>query len=483
MEGKTQEAAAAAAGMSVRTARDWQTGPLPSAAKEERWWRTRADPFAEVWEPIVVPLLKADTKRALQAKTVLTVLNEKRPDEFSEKHLRTLQRRMRDWRALHGPDQEVFFEQEHLPGREAQFDFTHGTELEVTIGGVLFVHMLFQFVLSYSGWRWVCLAFGETFEALSAGVQGAVWELGGAPEIARSDNLSAATHELKESQGRSLTKRFKEVLDHYDMKSTRIRPGKSNENGVAEKGHDTLKTALAQELIVRGSRDFDSQAEYQAFVQQVKDGLNARPRVVARLDEERPHLKALPDKPIPAYTTYHSPVRKWSTIRVAKRTYSVPSRLKNYWVEARLHPDVVEVYYKGHLVETMPRLRGGKSFQIDYRHIIWSLVRKPGAFAKYRYREELFPSLVFRRTYDALRVWRGERADVEYVRILHLAASTMEVDVERALVALLDAGQPFDYVAVKQIAAPEQTTVPTLTVPSAPDLGVYDSLLAMGGAR
>ena len=236
-----------------------------------------------MYHSIVVPLLRADIKRALQAKTVLAVLEEKRPGEFSETHLRTLQRRMRDWRALHGPEQEAYFEQEHVPGREAQFDFTHGTELEVTIGGVLFVHLLFQLVLSFSGWRWVCLAFGETFEALSTGVQGALWELGGAPHVARSDNLSAATHELKESQGRDLTKRFRDVLDHYGMESTRIRPRKSHETGVAEKAHDILKTALDQALLVRGSRDFDSQAEYAAFVRQVVDGLNGRARVAERL--------------------------------------------------------------------------------------------------------------------------------------------------------------------------------------------------------
>lgn len=482
MEGKTQEAAAAAAGIGVRTARDWQAGPLPSETKEPRWWRTRKDPFAEVWDPIVVPLLAADDRRKLQALTVLEVLQAKRPGEFLETHLRTLQRRMRDWRAVHGPPKEVYFEQQHEPGREAQLDFTHGTELGVTIGGVLFLHLLFELVLSYSGWRWVCLAFGETFEALSAGLQGALWDLGGAPGVARSDNLSAATHELKESGGRDLTKRFQAVLDHYRMTSTRIQPGKSHENGVAEKAHDTLKTALEQALLVRGSREFAAPEEYVSFVQDVRARLNARARVVQRLAEERPHLLPLPAKPLPSYTTYRPVVRKWSTIRVGNRTYSVPSRLIGHEVETRLHPDVVEVRYNDTTVETMPRLRGPRSCRIDYRHVIWSLVRKPGAFARYRYREELFPTLVFRQAYDALRTWRGERADIEYVRILHLAASTMEADVARVLAALLAGGQPFDYLAVKAATAPEPSAVPALSVPSAPNLGVYDALLA-GGAR
>jgi hypothetical protein len=301
-------------------------------------------------------------------------------------------------------------------------------------------------------------------------------------EIARSDNLSAATHELKDSGGRDLTKRFKAVLEHYGMESTRIKPRKSHENGVAEKAHDTLKTDLEQALLVRGSRDFATIDEYTAFVSEVTARLNGRQRVVKRLAEERPHLLPLPARPLPAYTSYWPVVRKWSTIRVGNRTYSVPSRLIGHEVEARLHPDIVEVRYGDQTVETMPRLRGPKSFRIDYRHVIWSLVTKPGAFARYRYREELFPTLPFRRAYDALCRWRGERADVEYVRILHLAASTMEADVERVLMALLDGGQPFDYIAVKQTAAPEPSPVPALSVPSTPDLGVYDALLA-GGAQ
>lgn len=482
MEGKTQEAASAAAGMSVRTARDWQQGPLPSETKERRPWRTRTDPFEEVWDPVVVPLLQADTRGRLQAKTVLEVLEDKRPGEFSEKHLRTMQRRMRDWRAKHGPPKEVYFEQEHVPGREGQLDFTDCRELEVTIRGELFVHLLFQFVLSYSGWRWACLAFSETFEALSAGLQEALWSLGGAPKIGRSDNLSAATYELKKAESRELTKRYAGLLDHYEMNSTRIKPRKSNENGVAEKAHDILKSALEQGLLIRGSRDFACVGEYMAFVSEVVTRLNDRERVVKRLAEERPHLLPLPAKRLPAYTTYRPVVRRWSTIRVGKRTYSVPARLIGHEVEARLHADVVEVRYGEHVVETMPRVRGRKSHRIDYRHVIWSLVKKPGAFARYRYREELFPTLVFRRAYDALCQFRGERADVEYVRILHLAASTMESNVERVLVALLDEGQPFDYLAVKQAVVPEASSVPTLSVPSLPDLGLYDGLLA-GGAR
>src|SRR3989454_303513 len=215
MERKTQEAAAAAAGMSVRTARTWARGPLPSAGKTPRSWRTRPDPFASVWEQEIVPLLTADDAGVLEATTVLDVVAERHGTRYGPSQLRTLQRRVRDWRALHGPGQEVYFEQVHPPGREGAVDFTHATELGVTIAGTLLRHLLFQFVLSASGWRWVAIAFGETFEALVAGLQGALWALGGVPAVLRSDNLSAATHELKRSGGRALTTRFAAVLDHY----------------------------------------------------------------------------------------------------------------------------------------------------------------------------------------------------------------------------------------------------------------------------
>jgi hypothetical protein len=476
-EGKTVEVAAAAAGMSARSAHTWKTGPLPSQAKRPRNWRTREDAFAGVWESDVVPLLERDQDGVLEATTIIAELRRTHGQRFTDKHLRTLQRRVRDWRALHGPEREVFFEQEHIPGREGAVDFTDGTSLGVRIAGQLFAHLLFQFLLTFSRWRSVTLAFSETFEALVGGLQDAFWRLGGVPEVLRSDNLSAATHELP-SGGRELNQRFAQVLSHYQLRSTRIEPGKSNQNGAVEKANHLLKSAVEQALIVRGSRDFNTVDEYMAFVQELVVRLNESSQ--ARLAEELPRLKALPAIRLPGYTKYNSVVRKWSTIHFSRRTYSVPSRLIGCEVEVRQHPDLVEVYYRKKLAAAMPRLRGDKHFRIDYRHVIWSLVKKPGAFARYRYREELFPSLVFRRAYDALVDARGERADIEYVRILHLAASTFESRVEAALESLLQRGTRFDYAEVKAIAAPEQLTVPDVRIPR-PDPAAYDSLLAGAG--
>jgi hypothetical protein len=478
-KGKTIASAAAIAGMSERSAYTWKEGALPSDTKDPRTWRTRADPFAAVWESDVEPLLRADEDGDLQATTILAELRRRHGDAYGPAQLRTLQRHVHQWRALYGPGKEVMFEQVHEPGREGAFDFTDARELGVTIAGAAFAHLFFQFVLSFSKWRWIGLAFSETFEALVRGLQGALWDLGGVPRIWRSDNLSAATHQIP-GGGRELNRRFKGVLDHYGAESTRIEPGESHQNGVAEKSHHTFKTAVDQALIIRGSRDFASVDAYMTFVGAVRDRLN-EPRAAAFAEEKR-HLRPLPSTRVPEHTTYTATVRQWSTIHFGKRVYSVPSRLMGCEVEVRQHPDVVEVYYRDRTrpTATMPRLRGETYHRIDYRHVIWSLVRKPGAFARYRFREELFPSLVFRRAYDALVDARGERADVEYVRILHLAASTMQADVERAIETLLARCERPDFITVKALAAPDKPVIPEVHIPP-PDLSVYNRLHA-GGA-
>ena len=479
MDGKTLAAAAAAAGMCERTARRWQTGPLPSASTPSRTYRTRPDPFAEIWASEIVPRLAADTDRRLQALTLFEWVRDRHPGRFPLGQLRTLQRRVRDWRAQHGPDQEVYFEQTAVPGREGALDFTDASELGITIQGEAFSHLLFEWVLSFSGWTYVTLAASETFEALVAGLQGAVWTLGAVPAVVRHDNLSAATHELKRSGGRQLTERFRGVLDHYGLQSSRIQPREAHENGRVEQAHFRTKSAIRQALLLRGHADFADEASYERFVREVIERKRNVP-AAPRLADERPHLRPLPDAAVPNYTTFTCVVRRWSTIRLGNRTYSVPSRLIGHTVEARQHPTVVEVRYRDQLLETMPRIRGEGDHRIDYRHIIGSLVRKPGAFARYRYREELFPSLAFRHAYDALCGTHGERADIEYVRLLHLAATTSERTVEAVLRGHLEDRAPFDYARVQAMVMPALPTVPTIHVP-VPDLAQYDALLVGGG--
>ncbi len=282
----------------------------------------------------------------------------------------------------------MYFPQEHPLGREAQFDFTHCGELRVTVAGQPHTHLLFQLILSHSGWRYAEVVAGETFLALQQGLQAALWTLGGVPEVVRSDNTSAATHELRNSRGRALNDNYAALLDHYGLRSTRINPGQSHENGVAEHAHYRLKDAIDQALMLRGSRDFDTVDDYADFVRQMVERRNRL--VEGKLEQEMACLRSLPPAPVPEYANYQSKVRRWCTIQVAGHGYSVPfrligSRLIGKEVQIRLYADWVEVYYKGHLVEGMGRVHGEGEVNANYRHVIGSLVRKPGAFARYRF--------------------------------------------------------------------------------------------------
>jgi hypothetical protein len=476
MEGKRQEAAAAAAGMSVRSARHWQTGPYPSKAHRPHGWRTRRDPFAEVFDREIVPLLALDDRRLLEARTLLGELERRHPGGFSTPHLRTLQRRLREWRALHGPEQEVYFPQEHPPGREAAFDFTSCNDLAVTIGGEPFPHLLFELTLSYSGWRWQMVAASESFEATAAGVQGALWELGGVSEVLRSDNLSAATHDLGRNRGRALNRRYRDLLEHYGLRSSLIQVGEAHENGVVEQAHRRTKSMLAQALLLRGSCNFSSAEEYQQWLRAVVEREH-NSQLGERLAAERRQLRPLPAAPIPAYLTLAARVRRWSTITVQGHIYSLPSRLIGECVTVRVHAEQLEVYYRNQLVERLPRLHHKGQVHIDYRHIIRTLVRKPGAFARYRWREELFPSVVYRRAYDALHSRLGERASAEYVRILYLAANHGAASVEQMLEPLLARGERFDAEQLQNMIEPVRPELPAVTI-TRPDLRLYDALLS-----
>jgi transcriptional regulator with XRE-family HTH domain len=474
--GKSQEEAAAKAGMTAKTARKYEDGPMPVELKAPRHWRTRPDPFEEHFVSDVVPLLRVDQEGELEARTLLNELMEKYPDRYNDGQLRTLQRRLRDWKAVEGPDKEVFFPQIHEPGRESQVDFTNCNELGVTISGEPFLHLFFELILCFSGWRFVQLAYSETFEAISDGIQNAFWALGGVTEVLCHDCLSAATKDLKATAGRMLTPRFKSLMDHYGVQSRRIQVRRANENGVVESGHGTLKSQIRQALILRGSSDFDCIEAYLDFVGVVVARLNQR--CAARLPQEKSYLRPLPSGRIPSYTDVPVRVTSWSIIRVSSQVYSVPSRLIGLQVTARLHPTQVEILYNGRSLEAFPRLRGKGARRIDYRHVIGSLVRKPGAFPRYRFREELFPTLAFRRAYDHLLEHRAGRADVHYLKILHLAATTMECDVDAALQVLLESDLIFDSTHVEDLVKlPTPPRPEGLLEPLEPEFDGYDALL------
>ena len=479
-KGCSQEIAAARAGMGVRTARKYEhAGTLPSQMKKERTHKTRPDAFEGDW-PWVLAEIERDS--ALQAKTLFGLLCLKHPGRYQEGQLRTLQRRIERWRALFGPDLNVMFEQVHVPGRMAQSDFTEMDKLAITIAGIPFEHLLYHVVLTYSNHEAVKVCFSESFESLAEGIETCLWLIGGAPEFHRTDNLSAAVRRLDDEGRRDFTERYAGLMRHYDMTPTRNHPGESHQNGDVEKSHDLFKKALDQALRVRGSRDFESREQYEAYLQELVRQRNLTR--TKRFAEDFAALKPLPMQVLAPCREEQVTVSRFSTVRVSYNTYSVPSRLIGCRLRVKLRSETLEMYLAGTLVLTVPRLKGRNQHRIDYRHVIWSLARKPGAFANYRYRDEFFPTTVFRRAYDDLAARRPEKGDGDYLRILHLAASVSEADVEAALELLLDAGERFDFFTVRDLvngpkAAPG---VPEVTTPEL-DLTVYDRFLPSRGAH
>jgi len=431
---ETKELAAAKAGMDVKTARKYLAdGRLPGERKPERNWRTRADAFEGVWEEIREQIR---TNPGLETKTIFQALQRKHPGQFADGQLRTLQRRIKRWRATEGPGQEVFFAQQHVPGRLAQSDFTSMKEVGVTMGGQSFPHLLYHFVLTYSNWEDVTVCYSESFESLSEGLQNALWGLGAAPSSHRTDRMSTAVNNTTEAK--ELTQRYEALLRHYRMEGQKIQAGRANENGDVEQRHHRLKRAIEQALLLRGSHEFAGVAEYKQFLRELIQQLNAGRR--QRLQAEMQYLKALPERRLESLKRVRVKVDSGSLIYVDRNTYSVSSRLIGEEVEARLGLETMEVWYAGKQMEVLPRLRGRGKHRVDYRHIIDWLVRKPGAFENYRYRDELFPTSRFRMTWDALRELTPQ-ANKRYLEILHLAAREGEARVDDALGMLLEQGE------------------------------------------
>lgn len=474
--------AAMKAGMDRETARKYiAEGKLPSEMVAPRSWRTRADPFEADW-PEVEALLRETP--ALEAKTLFALLQERHPERYEDGQVRTLQRRIHRWRAESGPDKEVVFSQQHRPGEAAQTDFTSTGELGVTIAGQLFVHLLCVFVLPFSNWQWATVCLSESMAALRRGVQRALFQIGRVPTFHQTDNSTAATHRIPdgknvvgESSKRPFNADYVALMKHFGMTPRTIEVGASEQNGDVEASNGALKRRLEQVLLLRGSRDFATVEEWQTFVDAaVRKGNAGRGRRVA---VEIESMRILDVTKLPEFVEETARVSTWSTIRVKHCGYSVPSRLVGEEVQVRVYEERIEVHFAGKVELACERLRGRNHHRIDYRHVIWSLVRKPGAFARYVYREEMFPSVMFRRAYDSILTQEeGVKADLEYLRILHLAASTMEADVEAALSLLLEAGEVVTSDAVKALASGAPRTEAPSLVPPTVSLAEYDLLLA-----
>jgi hypothetical protein len=318
--------------------------------------------------------------------------------------------------------------------------------------------------------------------AIRRGVQRALFQLGRVPRYHQTDCSTAATHRIPDGQAqcedgkRPFNEAYLVLMRHYGMTPRTTEVGAKEQNGDVEAGHGALKRRLEQALLVRGSRDFDSADAWQTFV----DGVVRKANVARskRVVEDVAAMRELDVAKLPEYIDEEVRVSEWSTVRVRHNAYSVPSRLIGEWVRVHIYEDRIEVRFADEIQLACERLLGRNGHRIDYRHVIWSLVRKPGGFARYVYREEMFPSLAFRETYDAIQAVRpGTKGDLEYLRILHLAASTMESDVVAALALLKMSGKPVTADAVRELVkTPAPVDVPALASPSI-DLSEYDTLL------
>jgi hypothetical protein len=466
---------AAKAGMDEKTARKYMSGDrLPSEMAAEHTWRTREDPFQGVWSEVRLFL---ELNPGLEAKTLFDHLQRCYPGRFTDGQLRTLQREVRRWRALEGPPKEVFFAQEHRPGYLCQSDFTYMHAVGVTIGGEVFDHLLYHFVLTYSNWETGSICFSESYESLSGGLQEALWELGAAPQVHQTDRLTAAVSHPGRPE--EFTRRYEALLRHYELEGRKCRAGQPHENGDVEQRHHRFKRAVDQALMLRGSRDFPTRGDYECFLSKLFAQLNAGRR--ARLEAERPFLHPLPAARLDSFKRLSDiRVTSGSVIQVAKNTYSVESRLIGENVAVRLYAEYLEVWYAQRCVERIPRLRGEGKHHVQYRHVIEWLVKKPGAFENYRYRADLFPSSHFRRAYDELKGRLSvHKAVSAYLGILQLAAGQGESLVERALRALSDRHQDLSCEALEaEVAGLRERPRPADEVRVAEvDFAAYDSLL------
>lgn len=475
--GKTLDRAAALSDMDQKTARKYRhLGKPPSQSRQSRRYRTRTDVFADVWTELV-PFLENEPE--VEATTLLEYLSERYPNRFSDSHLRTLQRRVKRWRAVDGSPKEVFFEQRHLPGHQAQSDFTCFNELNITINRQPFPHLFYHFCLTYSNWETGNVCFSESFEAFAEGLQNALWQLGKVPKEHRTDNLTAAV--VKVGRRDEFTAGYTALLAHYALRASHTNPASPNENGDVEQSHRRFKSAVRQALILRGSRDFSSREEYSGFLSAVLTKRNGRR--ADKLAAEMAMMIDLPATRLADSTALKVRVSRNSTVWVKSKLYSVPSQLIGERVNVEVYAERLEVWYGDVLIEQMERVRGTGASSINYRHIIHSLVRKPGAFQRFRHRQQLFPRFIFRVVYDRLGETMPERADKEYLRILEMAALTGEESVAAVLDELFEKGREISAKSVAD-ALPAQRALLIepirLLMPVKVQLSDYDRLLGSG---
>ena len=474
----TPSAAAAKASFSTASAYRFEADPQLPSQKTKPRGRRRPDPLEGIFDEEVVPMLEKSPR--LRAVAIFDEIRRRHP-ELSAQIRRTLERRVRAWRALHGPEQEVIFRQVHRPGRLGLSDFTDMNDLDLTIAGVVLEHRLYHFRLAYSGFEHAHVVLGgESFVALAEGLQNALWTLGGAPTEHRTDSLSAAFKNLDRAAREDLTSRYEALCLHYGMTPSRNNPGVAHENGSIESAHGHLKHAIVDALLLRGSRDFESLPAYRAFIDELISRRNARNR--GPIDAERDMLLILPRQRTQDFEGTLVRVTSSGGFTLRKVFYSVPSRLIGHQLRVRLYDDRLELFIGATPLMTLPRGKapadGRRGHVVDYRHVIHALRRKPMALLNLVYRDQLFPRVAYRRTFEALLDKRGERTACRLmVELLALAHERgCEAELAADLEERLEAGELPDMSALRQRFAPDPAALPQVQVPLG-SLADYEVLL------
>ena len=470
--------AAAKASISPSTAYRFERDHRLPSQKSRPRDRRRPDPLASVFDAEVVPLLQANP--TLRPIAVFEELRRRHP-ELPESIRRTLERRIRSWRSLHGPEQEVIFRQVHEPGQLGLSDFTDMASLGVSIAGAPLDHRLYHFRLAYSGFEHAHVILGgESFVALAEGLQNALWAAGGAPREHRSDSLSAAFRNLSNDAREDLTRRYDALCADYGMHPTRNNRGVAHENGAIESPHGHLKNAIRDALLLRGGGDFADLPGYRRFVAEIVSRHNARH--ARRIEAERPRLQDLPGQRSPDYEETIVTVTSSGGFTLKKVFYTVPSRLIGHRLRVRLYDDRLELFIGATPLMTLARGRptpaGKHGHVIDYRHVIHALRRKPLALLNLVYRDQLFPREAYRRGFERLLETAGEKAACQItVELLALAHDRgCEAELATVLDAALAAGQTPDIATLRARFAPNPTALPAATIHLTP-LDAYEALL------
>lgn len=437
-KGLTQEAASAKADISIRSGYTIEAGKHYTFKSQPRIrnYKTRRSPIDQVWESELEPMLSKNP--GLQAKTLFIYLQEKYLDEqgnpiYTKSIERTLQRKVSRWQALNGQPKDIMFPQIHIPGQQALSDFTHFKNAEITIDGKPFKHMLYHFRLVYSKWSFIkVIRTGECMQALSEGLQDALFCLGGSPKEHRTDSLSAAFKNLSKKDKDDLTNSYKELCEYYNMEPTRNNKGQKHENGSVESAHGHIKNRIAQELILRGSNNFKSVSEYEAWVQKIVISHNKRNSI--DFDTEKLSLQPLPNYRTSDYEIKSAKISNLSTVHIKHMIYSVPSNFTGHTLTFHIYQNIIKAYLGGSFAFAFDRkyLQKNKSkYVIDYKHIVSALIKKPNAFRLCRYRDSIFPDDKYKLIWEYLeRIESKNSSPKLMLRILKLAA---DYDCEKEL--------------------------------------------------